>query len=193
MSRFTAVLYPALLGVFLSGCGNEGDDKGKRKDGAGSSGTDALRDREWGHFAAPDIVGTDTKGDPFSIKAHRGKVVMLDFWATWCGPCVAMIPHEKMLAERLSLAKKPFVILGISADHQLSDLTTFERDRNIQWRNLLAGPKTIPDAYQVEALPTIVLIDHEGMVRYRFVGGGSATAKEVEAAVELLLTKAEKK
>jgi len=63
---------------------------------------------------APDVEGTDLDGKKVKLSSYKGKVVVLDIWATWCGPCKAMIPHERELVKKLE--GKPFVFLSVSAD-----------------------------------------------------------------------------
>src|SRR5436305_3021019 len=72
---------------------------------------------------APDFSGQTLDGTPFRLADLRGKVVVLDFWATWCPPCRAMIPHEREMVQRL--AGKPFALIGISADSEEAALRDF--------------------------------------------------------------------
>jgi thiol-disulfide isomerase/thioredoxin len=63
---------------------------------------------------APDIIGEDLSGARFKLSDYRGKVVLLVFWASWCGPCIASVPHEKELVERFK--GRPFAVIGVNAD-----------------------------------------------------------------------------
>ena len=64
---------------------------------------------------APDFTQNDQYGKPISLKDFRGKVVMIDFWATWCGPCIASIPHVKEIKKKY--ASSDLIILGVSLDN----------------------------------------------------------------------------
>ena len=76
---------------------------------------------------APEIVGKGVDGKPIRLSDYRGKVVVLSFWATWCSPCMSMVPHEQELVERMK--GKPFVFLGISGDEDRERLK-FSGSRN---------------------------------------------------------------
>ena len=68
---------------------------------------------------APEIVGNDVDGKPLKLSDYRGKVIVLVFWASWCGPCMEQVPHEVALAKRL--AGKPFTILGVNMDRTVAE------------------------------------------------------------------------
>ena len=71
----------------------------------------------------PDVEGVDADGKKVKLSSYKGKVVLFDFWATWCGPCVAMIPHEREMVEKLK--GKPFALLGVNVDEEKADFTAF--------------------------------------------------------------------
>jgi thiol-disulfide isomerase/thioredoxin len=139
------------------------------------------------NFRAHEIEGVDSQGKPLRLSDYQGKVVLLDFWASWCGPCMGLVPHEKALVK--SHQGKPFVLLGVSADNTLADLKTAEEENQLPWRSWWDGDRSLQRQWDVKVLPTLFLIDHEGIVRYRFEGGGRTTEANVEAALKDLLGK----
>lgn len=134
---------------------------------------------------APPLEGADADGKPLKLSDFRGKVVVVDFWATWCGPCCDLIPHEKELVQRMQ--GRPFVLLGISNDNEAKDLKSLVEKRQINWPNLFdgyAGPQT--KAWGVGQFPTMHVVDAKGVVRYLDVEGSA-----LDSAVDKLVKEAE--
>jgi thiol-disulfide isomerase/thioredoxin len=144
----------------------------------------------WGNSPALPITGKDSEGNTFRLSDFEGKVVALDFWATWCGPCRKVIPHERQLVAEMQ--GRPFVLVGVSADQSATILREFEKKEQITWRSWVDGPGgPIQQAWRVEALPTIFLIDHEGIIRYKFEG--AVPPEVLDPAIMELVAKAEGK
>ena len=117
---------------------------------------------------APEIEGEDLDGLEMKLSDYRGKVVVLTFWATWCGPCMAMIPEERSLVERF--AGKPFALVGVNADDRRSRARTAVQKENINWPSFWdTSPRTIATAWNVHSWPTLYILDRKGVVRYRNV------------------------
>src|SRR5262245_59957532 len=128
---------------------------------------------------APAFVAKTLDGEEIKLADLRGRVVVLDFWATWCGPCRAMIPHERELVKRL--AGKPFSFIGISADNDLEDFKAFVNKSDIPWPQIFDGPNgALQQAYGIEYFPSIFVLDGNGMIRYRDLRGG-----DLEKAIEM--------
>src|SRR5262245_36028272 len=107
---------------------------------------------------APDFSAQTLDGQTVRLSDLRGKVVVLDFWATWCPPCVAMIPHERELVQKHQ--GKPFVFLGISADNAAPALQAFARDNRMDWPQVHDGPNgPVQQLYTVEVYPSIYVLD----------------------------------
>ncbi len=134
---------------------------------------------------APDFDAVDGEGVAFKLSDYRGKVVLLDFWGFWCGPCVASLPHVRTLSERFKDA--PFAVIGVNTDDDRQRFLDQCKARNITWRNAFTGAKdnAISRQYRVRGYPTVLVIDHEGVVRKRYLG--AAPQREVERAIEELI------
>lgn len=138
--------------------------------------------------AVPEVVSQDLNEKETKLSALRGKVVVLDIWATWCGPCKAMIPHEREMVNKLK--DKPFALVSISADEKLETLKTFLESEKMPWTHWWEGrrEKGILKDWNVTFFPTIYVIDSKGVIRYKNIRG-----PKLEQAVEKLVKEAEKK
>ena len=117
---------------------------------------------------APEIQGTDVAGHPVRLSAWRGQVVLLNFWATWCPPCVEEMPDLVRVAGQF--AGQGLTVLGASADvGDAEHVAAFVRAHHITYPVLLATQEQV-DAYGVTVLPTSFLIDRHGIVRHRYLG-----------------------
>lgn len=137
----------------------------------------------------PEIVGADSADKQFKLSDYRGKVVMLDFWASWCGPCMAMVPHNRDLVKKME--GRPFALIGVNADQDKDAFKKAETDAKINYRSFYDGEGKIVGAWRIKAFPTMMLIDHKGIMRHKFVGGGPNTIKAIDAALEKLVAEAE--
>ena len=129
---------------------------------------------------APDTQSEDLNGQMLKLSDYRGRVVFLSFWATWCGPCMQMIPKERVLVERM--AGKPFVLLGVNGDENREKATAAVKKEEISWRSFWdrgdKGP--ISRSWNVESWPTVVILDTNGAIRFR-------NPPDLEKAVDFVL------
>jgi thiol-disulfide isomerase/thioredoxin len=132
----------------------------------------------------PNVQGTNLEGKKIDLSSYKGKVVLLDIWATWCGPCVKMIPHERQMMDKLK--GKPFTILSVSCDDDKDDLTNFLAKEKMPWDHWWDGARgPVAKSFRVQAFPTLYLIDAKGVVRNKWVGApaNAVLDKAVEEAV----------
>ena len=111
----------------------------------------------------PDFSATDLEGKPISIEAYRGKVVLVDFWAVWCGPCVADMPNVKKVYEKYK--DKGFDVIGISLDNDEKQLRDFLKKNDIPWRQVYSGKgwdSPVSRQYGIYSIPSVWLIDKDG-------------------------------
>lgn len=134
---------------------------------------------------APTAVCKDLDGKEVKLTDYKGKVVVVDFWATWCGYCVQMIPHERELVERLK--DKPFALISVSVDESTEVVRKFLKKTDMPWVHWFNGPGgQLLEDWEVEGYPTIYVIDHKGVVRFSDVRG-----KKMDEAVDQLLKEME--
>ena len=112
---------------------------------------------------ALDFQVTDLRGETLSLTQYRGQVVLLDFWATWCGPCIAEMPNVK--ATYAKYKNQKFEIIGISLDNSTAPLEAYIASEGITWRQYWDNGGKISNMYNVRAIPSTFLIDGAGVVR----------------------------
>ena len=130
-----------------------------------------LRTRGLGK-PAPPTAGIDLDGNPMTLSEYRGRVVLLNFWATWCLPCMQLIPHERDLAARFQ--GQPFAIVGVNCDTDLDKAHAAVAKNKMTWRSFrdpASLRRPISSQWKVLSYPTLFLLDHHGIIRKRWVGG----------------------
>ena len=114
-----------------------------------------------------ELEGVTVDNLPFDWASYRGKVVLVDFWATWCGPCRAELPN--VLANYQKYHDRGFDVVGISLDNDLETLQEFIAEQGIPWTNLYddaskGWKNPIAQKYNVRAIPTVLLVGKDGKV-----------------------------
>ena len=133
---------------------------------------------------APDFALKDAEGKTVRLSDYKGKVVLLDFWATWCGPCKIEIPW--FLEFQRKHKDRGFEVLGISMDDEgWDDVKPFAARYQINYRLVLGDDVTSQKYGGIEALPTTFLIDRSGKIAAAHVGLSSK--KSFEDGIEQLL------
>ena len=137
---------------------------------------------------AKAIDGEDIDGKPLKLSDHKGKVVLLVFWSSTCGPCLKDVPHEIELVEKFK--GRPFVLLGVNCDSDKNEALLAAKKAGMTWQSFWDGIKggdgPISSAYVVGAWPTLYLIDHAGVIRENRLRG-----KRLDGPLETYIAKAE--
>ena len=113
----------------------------------------------------PDFDEKDLNGKPLAIANYKGKVVLIDFWATWCGPCRAEIPN--VVATYKKYHGQGFEIIGVSLDEDRQKLLSYTKDNNMTWPQFFDGQgwgNKLAVKYGVEAIPATYLLDGNGII-----------------------------
>ena len=130
----------------------------------------------------PNFSATDLDGKPISLQDYRGKVVLLDFWAVWCGPCLTEIPNVKRVYD--TYKDQGFDIIGVSLDTDETRLRNYLKKNNISWRQIFSGQKwktPLAEQYHIRSIPAPWLIARDGTLISREARGVKLERLVVEA------------
>lgn len=134
---------------------------------------------------APDWKLADAAGKMHALADYRDKLVVLDFWATWCGPCVQVMPNLQRLHEKFRA--RGVEVIGINAWEE-SNSAAYMKEKGYTYELLLKG-ETVAEAYRASTLPTIYLIGVDGKIVYR---GGAINSENLDVLIEQYLKEREK-
>jgi TonB family protein len=128
---------------------------------------------------APDFQLEDVSGQKVDLASLSGKTVLLDFWATWCGPCRQEIP----VIEKLHRENTELTILGVDVGEDVSVVRKFLGENEVTYPILLAGNDHMVEAYRAHSFPSVVIIDKDGVIRNYITGYGPDTESKLRAEI----------
>jgi cytochrome c biogenesis protein CcmG, thiol:disulfide interchange protein DsbE len=134
---------------------------------------------------APDYAAKSLNGQPFSLSAMRGRVVVLNVWATWCTPCRVEMPALQRLHERLG--SQGLEVVAVSTDDDASIVKPFADELGLTFRIVHDAKRKFEDVYQVQGLPTTFVIDKHGRIIKKELGARAWDDSVHVALIERLL------
>jgi thiol-disulfide isomerase/thioredoxin len=144
---------------------------------------------------APDITAQSIDGKNFKLSDSRGKITVLSFWASWCGPCMGLVPVERVLAERMK--GKPFTFIGVNGDYSVSAAKRAMEHEQMTWPSFWNGKGgsdgPISSTWNVSGWPTVYVIDANGIIQFEFDGYGAPTSNMLNGSVDELMKEFESK
>jgi beta-lactamase regulating signal transducer with metallopeptidase domain/peroxiredoxin len=132
-----------------------------------------------GETVAPDFEASDMEGKKFKLSDFRGQYVLLDFWATWCGPCLGEISYLKQVQEKYK-NRKDFALISLSVDKSLKEPREFLSKNQLPWVQGYLGDWSqtkVPEQYGVQGIPAVFLINPEGKILASELEGSSLIAR----------------
>jgi peroxiredoxin len=141
-----------------------------------------------GNKKAPDFSLKDLNGKKFEMKQFKGKVIFLNFWATWCGPCKEEMPGLEVLHRQFK--EKNFVLLTISVDYEgMKPVREFIDKHQYTFPVLLDPKSETLDPFEVKGIPTTFLVDKNGRMIGKAIGSRDWKSPEVMSLLNLLIEK----
>ena len=136
------------------------------------------------HKMAPPFTVTALDGAKFNLDAMGGRVVLIDFWATWCGPCNQELPHIKKIAKEF--AGQPLVIISVSWDSDETKWKNFIDKNEMTWVQYRDADHRLSNVFQINSIPHYFTIDSDGVLTAEMMGSGS----DVEGKLKKLIARA---
>ena len=133
---------------------------------------------------APEFQLSDLGGKRVSLADFRGKIVILDFWATWCGPCRMTMPVLEKLNRQYA---GHVVLLAINLEEMPEDVVPYVREHQLSSTVLLDEDGTVGRMYRSQSIPMQVLIDQDGIIRHIAVGYSSSLESRLKAQIDKLM------
>ena len=133
----------------------------------------------------PDFSVVTSDGEYITSDELVGKVILLDFWGSWCGPCRNAVPDLKRLAQKYS--GENFILVSIDVNEPEEKWLEFLEENKMNWTQVRDDKSSLQRTFQVSAFPTYILIDHEGIIQKRMLGGGSQTYGQIVDEVKKAL------
>ncbi|MDJ0850203.1 MAG: TlpA disulfide reductase family protein [Myxococcota bacterium] len=135
-------------------------------------------------FSAPPLEGDG----PISLDRYKGKVVYLDFWASWCGPCLVSLPLLDEL--RREFPPDRFQVVAVNVDRDVARARRFLKKRPVGYPSATDPEGRIPEKFGIETMPTSFLIDAKGVVRHVHAGFRKGDIDDIRKRIKALMAKA---
>lgn len=127
---------------------------------------------------APTFNVEDFNGKPVDLSKYKGNIIIINFWATWCAPCIQEFPNMKIMYNKFK--GKGVQFIGVSLDDDIEDLRGFVKQEEVEWPQIFDGKRwkgVIPSLYHVQAIPIIFVLDRENRIRY--IGSDTESATRI--------------
>lgn len=179
ISSFFLVL---ALSFILAGCGG----KVTESSGGGSSKEEETNKELAKGVDAPDFTAELVEGGEITLSKQNGKIVLLNFWATWCGPCVREMPAFEKLAEEY---KDEVVVIAVNCMEDKNTVSEFMKENGYTFPVVFDVKGEICEKYPSDGIPYTLVIDQEGVIQKVYLGAGSADEQyeEYKKAIEDVL------
>jgi thiol-disulfide isomerase/thioredoxin len=158
------------------------DDDTSAGGGGGASGTDSALVGK----PAPDFTLDLMEGKPFQLAKEKGKVVVLDFWATWCGPCMQTMPQVERVMEEFK--DKDVRLVAVNLQEDAKKIASVLERHKMHVTVALDRDGAVAEKYAANAIPQTVIVDREGKIARLFVGGGPHFDDQLRDALKAVLS-----
>lgn len=174
--RLAALAFGAVAALGAVGC-DEGNSKGAAGPGGG-------RHPLLGNPAPEFSLSAQSGGKHASLESAKGKIALVDFWATWCAPCKASFPKYEALAKKYS---DDVVVIGISEDDEFDGIKEFAQETGASFLLAWDEDKSVAGRYHPDSMPTSFIVDKSGLVRFVHSGFRNGEEKDIERELKTLL------